>query len=130
MVTPADSMIGTTFGGCVLESKIGQGGMGTVYKAFHSTLNIRVAVKLLHALEDTPGSEERFLREAQIAARLRHPHIVSIMNAGVEHGIHFIVMEFIEGSNLQQMITENTRLSVDLTVTIAISILHGTRHPS
>ncbi len=118
-------IIGKKLGGCTIESKIGQGGMGTVYKAHHETLNISVAIKIFHAQPDSSGSKERFLREAQLMAQLRHPNIVSVMNAGIEDDIHFIVMEYIEGGNLLSLINKNKALPVQNAIGIAVDILHS-----
>ncbi|HEX2955580.1 MAG TPA: protein kinase [Chitinispirillaceae bacterium] len=118
-------IIGKKLGGCTIESKIGQGGMGTVYKAHHETLNIAVAIKIFHAQPDSPGSKERFLREAQLMAQLRHPNIVAVMNAGIEDDIHFIVMEYIEGGNLLSLINRKKTLPVQDAAGIAIDILHA-----
>jgi serine/threonine-protein kinase len=120
-----NELIGKKLGGCTIESKIGQGGMGTVYKAHHETLNIPVAIKIFHAQPDSPGSQERFLREAQLMAQLRHPNIVAVMNAGIEGDIHFIVMEYIEGGNLLSLINRKKTLPVQEAIGIAIDILHA-----
>lgn len=118
-------IIGKKLGGCTIESKIGQGGMGTVYKAHHETLNIAVAIKIFHAQPDSPGSKERFLREAQLMAQLRHPNIVSVMNAGIEDDIHFIVMEYIEGGNLLSLINRKKTIPLQDAIRITIDILQA-----
>jgi serine/threonine protein kinase len=120
-----NELIGKKLGGCTIESKIGQGGMGTVYKAHHETLNIAVAIKIFHAQPDSSGSQERFLREAQLMAQLRHPNIVAVMNAGIEDGIHFIVMEYIEGGNLLSLINRKKTLPIQDAIGIAIDILQA-----
>lgn len=120
-----NELIGKKLGGCTIESKIGQGGMGTVYKAHHETLNIAVAIKIFHTQPDSPGSKERFLREAQLMAQLRHPNIVAVMNAGIEDDIHFIVMEYIEGGNLLSLINKKKTLPVQDAIGITIDILQA-----
>jgi serine/threonine protein kinase len=120
-----NELIGKKLGGCTIESKIGQGGMGTVYKAHHETLNIAVAIKIFHAQPDSPGSKERFLREAQLMAQLRHPNIVAVMNAGIEDDIHFIVMEYIEGGNLLYLINKKKTLPVQDAIGITTDILQA-----
>jgi serine/threonine protein kinase len=120
-----NEMIGKTLGGCAIESKIGQGGMGTVYLAHHNTLNIPVAIKIFHTQSDTPGSKERFLREAQLMAQLRHPNIVSVMNAGIEDDIHFIIMEYIDGGNLLSLINTKKTIPVQQAVSITTDILQA-----
>ena len=117
------NLIGTTIGGCRIDAKIGQGGMGAVFKAHHLALDIPVAVKILQPLMEIPAAEERFLREARIAARLRHPHIIGVHNVGFENGIHFIVMDYIEGKNLQEIIKEQKRIRPEEAVRITGEIL-------
>lgn len=120
-----DSLVGTTIGGCRIESKLGQGGMGTVYKAHHLALDIPVAVKVLKNIADIPNAEERFLREARIAARLRHPNIVAVMNVGCENGTHFIVMEFVEGDSLQARISKSGIMGVAAALKITLNVLEA-----
>ncbi len=87
-----------------LEAEIGRGGMGVVYLAIDSTLQRRVALKLLlHSAQIDVTSVKRFHNEALAAAKLSHPNIVHVHNVGEDKGIHFIAMQFIEGSNLQQI---------------------------
>ena len=101
--TPAstDPLAGKDLGGCRIERKLGQGGMGAVYLARHLALGIDVAVKVLpHALAINDISRERFLREARLVARLDHAAVMRVLNVGVENGLHFIVMELIRGGTL------------------------------
>ncbi len=87
--------------------KIGNGGMATVYKATDKVLKRNVAVKILRD-EFTTDEEfiKRFEVEAQSAARLTHPNIVSIYDVGVENNLHYIVMELIQGKTLKEIILE------------------------
>lgn len=87
-----------------LLAKIGEGGMGAVYKALHTRLDKVVAVKILPAdrMRD-PGSVARFQREMKAVGRLDHPNIVRAMDAGEEGGMHFLVMEYVEGLDLSQL---------------------------
>ncbi len=120
-----DDIIGSTIGGCTIESKIGEGGMGCVYKAHHIALDIPVAVKVLHRAGDILYARERFLREARIAARLRHQHIVGVLNVGNENGIDFIVMEYVDGENLLSTIKRKGKLPPEEAVTITIAVLEA-----
>ncbi|MBN1130206.1 MAG: serine/threonine protein kinase, partial [Chitinispirillaceae bacterium] len=101
-----DHLINSEIGNCRIESKIGQGGMGAVYKARHLGLDIPVAVKILATQAVIDKARERFLREARIAAKLRHPHIVGVLNVGSERGIDFIVMEYVDGKNLREELAD------------------------
>ena len=103
--------------------KVGCGGMATVYKARDTILNRYVAVKVLRD-EFTTDEEfiKRFNTEAQSAARLTHPNIVSVFDVGQEYNIYYIVMELIQGKTLKQIISEEGALPWKWTVNIAIQI--------
>ena len=84
----------------VIESLIGQGGMGEVYRARHQTLGMPVAVKAVTGAA-SPELTARFTREAQLLARVRHPNVVSILDVGrTLEGTPCMVMEFLEGEAL------------------------------
>jgi WD40 repeat protein/serine/threonine protein kinase len=94
-----------------LLEKIGEGGMGTVYKAVHTRLDRIFAVKVLPVSRmDKEGAVARFRREMKAVGRLRHPNIVQATDAGEENGVHFLVMEFVEGSNLSAVVGRLGRL--------------------
>lgn len=103
--------------------KVGSGGMATVYKARDTILNRYVAVKVLRD-EFTTDEEfiKRFNTEAQSAARLTHPNIVSVFDVGQEYNIYYIVMELVQGKTLKQIISEEGALPWKWTVNIAIQI--------
>ena len=104
-------------------TKIGCGGMATVYKARDSVLNRNVAIKVLR--EEFTTDEEfikRFNIEAQAAASLTHPNIVSIYDVGNEGDLHYIVMELIQGKTLKEIISENGVLPWKWSVNISIQI--------
>ncbi len=106
-------MIGTVLGGryTILE-EVGKGGMAHVYKAHCNVLNRTVAVKMLR--NDLEGGDEfvkRFNAEAQSAACLAHPNIVSIYDVGEENGLYYIVMEYIEGTTLKEYIKAKGKIS-------------------
>ncbi|MBI5927728.1 MAG: protein kinase [Chloroflexi bacterium] len=95
--------IGQTVGPYTVVEQLGQGGMATVYKAFHANLNRYVAIKVLHiAFSSDEGFQERFKREAQIVGRLDHPHIVPIFDYAMQQNQPYLVMKFIEGQTLKQ----------------------------
>jgi eukaryotic-like serine/threonine-protein kinase len=86
-----------------LVAPLGRGGMGEVWRAEHLALRSPVAVKLIHALAaQSEESRGRFAREARAAAALRSPHVVQVIDHGVEQGVPFIVMELLEGESLGQ----------------------------
>ena len=106
-----------------LEKKIGSGGMADVYMAKDLLLDRIVAVKVLHS---TFAEDEDFIvkfrHEAQSAGKLTHPNIVGIYDVGNDQGVHYIVMEFVEGITLKQYIQTHSQIPVDTAVRIAIEI--------
>jgi len=83
---------------------VGQGGMGAVYKARQPTLDRFVALKVLPpALSSDPGFAERFNREARALARLNHPNIVAVHDFGAAGALHYLLMEFVDGTNLREV---------------------------
>jgi serine/threonine-protein kinase len=107
------SLVGQTLGPYQIVAQLGHGGMATVYKAYHARLDRTVALKMVHPmfLEDQTFVA-RFEREAQIVARLDHPHIVPVYDFNESHGQPYLVMKFIEGKTLKAFAGER-RLSWD-----------------
>ncbi|QSF47055.1 Stk1 family PASTA domain-containing Ser/Thr kinase [Paenibacillus tianjinensis] len=123
-------MIGHELGGRyqVIE-RIGGGGMALVYRAHDILLNRNVAIKVLR--NQFVHDEEfirRFRREAQSAASLSHPNVVSIYDVGQEEDVHYIVMEYVEGKNLNEIIKERAPLQVDESIRIASQICDALDH--
>ncbi|MHB8945280.1 MAG: Stk1 family PASTA domain-containing Ser/Thr kinase [Bacillota bacterium] len=109
--------------------RIGGGGMAIVYKARDGLLNRRVAVKVLRAqFADDEDFVRRFRHEAQAAASLSHPNIVSVYDVGEEDGIYFIIMEHVDGQTLKARITEAAPLSGQEVVSIALQIGQALSH--
>jgi serine/threonine-protein kinase len=118
------TVIGTQIGERFrLEEKIGSGGMSTVYRAFDPTLERWVAIKMMHRdISTDPDQLERFRREARAVARLNHPHVVTVIDAGEDDGTPFIVFEFVEGETLKDRIKHMGRLPVTEAVAYATEI--------
>jgi eukaryotic-like serine/threonine-protein kinase len=115
-------MVGTTLGHYEIEARLGQGGMGTVYRARDTVLGRTVAIKVLTA--DAIGDAEaapRILREARAASRLNHPNIVTLHELGRSGETEFLVMEYVEGSPLTALI-EPAGLPVDRVVDYSAQI--------
>src|SRR5262245_60842525 len=91
---------GLEIGSYKIESQLGEGGMGVVYKALDTRLNRRVAVKLLSDKLADPAARRRFQREAQTASSLNHPHILTVYDAGELEGRQYLVTEYIDGGTL------------------------------
>ncbi|QHW34405.1 Stk1 family PASTA domain-containing Ser/Thr kinase [Paenibacillus rhizovicinus] len=123
-------MIGHELGGRYeIITRVGGGGMALVYKAHDVLLNRFVAVKVLR--QQFVHDEEfirRFRREAQSAAALSHPNVVSIYDVGQEDDTHYIVMEYVEGNNLNEIIKERAPLQAEEAVRIAIQICDALEH--
>ncbi|MEJ2086058.1 MAG: protein kinase, partial [Acidobacteriota bacterium] len=98
--------VGETLGHYRLLKKIGQGGMGEVYRAEDTTLKRQVAIKLLpSSVAGDPSRLERFQREAETIAALNHPNIVTIYSVEQDRGLRFLTMELVEGESLDQALT-------------------------
>src|SRR5947208_14548603 len=111
-----------------LDSRLGVGGMSTVYLAFDQRLERSVAVKLLaEHLADDPSFVSRFRREALAAARLVHPNIVQVFDFGFDESQHqhFIVMEQVPGRSCAELLRDRGRLGVDQTVEIITQACRG-----
>src|SRR4051812_28480568 len=92
---------GTKLGPYEIQSPIGAGGMGEVYRARDTRLDRTVAVKILPAhLSENPQARQRFEREARTISSLNHPHICVLHDVGIEEGTSYLVMEYIEGESL------------------------------
>ena len=115
------------FGKCVLERKIGEGGMGAVYLARHQTLDIPVAVKVLppDLSSRDPRFTQRFVREARLASQLRHPNIVSVLDAGAEGRYHYLVMEYVDGPTSRQKVAQEGKFPWPQAVQIIRQVADG-----
>jgi serine/threonine-protein kinase len=112
-----------------LLEEIGTGGFGRVYRARDLALERDVAIKVLHpALTADPGVVERFRREAQLAARLRHPNIVSIYDIMGRAGLSWYTMEYVPGSNLAQVIQRHGTFSLDQSERLLNEALSALEH--
>lgn len=110
------SLVGKTFNGYRIDSRIGSGGMSVVYKGLHLALARPVAIKTLaHHLLQNPKAVKRFLNVAKIAGQLTHPNIVQIHDSGSldEYGIYYIVMEFVDGESLNNLLKPNGKMQVE-----------------
>ena len=105
---------GLVLGNYIVLDQLGAGGMGMVFKAFHRHLNKEVALKMLPpALANDAAAVKRFQREVQAAAKLSHPNIVHSHDADEFQGIHFLVMDLVEGSDLARVVKERGPLPID-----------------
>ena len=99
-----------------IMEQLGQGGMATVYKAYHAALDRYVALKALHpAFNEDPNFEARFQREARLVAKLEHPHIVPIYDYAEDEGRPYLVMKYIEGDTLKARLMKGPLSSQEIT---------------
>ncbi|MCC6739955.1 MAG: protein kinase [Planctomycetia bacterium] len=120
---------GTTIGKCSVLREIGRGGMGAVYLARHTTLNVDVALKVLPAeiAEKSPDYAERFLREARVAAALRHPNVVGIMDADRDAatGLYYMVEEYVDGGSLAERLKRRGAFSEKEAIAATAGVLRA-----
>jgi serine/threonine protein kinase len=108
-----------------VEALLGEGGMGAVFRAHHELMDKTVALKWLHPrLWDHAEAKERFLREARIVARIRHPNVVEVFDICPEPDALFMVMEFLQGQSFEQLLQQG-RLSTSRALSLALGAMRG-----
>lgn len=117
---------GLVLGDYLILETIGAGGMGQVYLAEHRRMGRRVALKTLpSAVADDERKVLRFQQEVRAAAKLSHSNIVTAYDAGEDHGIHYFVMEFVEGVDLSRLVKQNGPLSAEQSVDLILQAAKG-----
>jgi len=117
---------GFEFGGYVIGGCIGQGGMARIYRAEHRILRKPVALKVMEsALLERPDGRPRFLREGQAAAAVKHPNVVDITDVGVWQGRPYLVMELLEGEDLEHYLSRHKPLGEEDIARIMIPVVAG-----
>jgi serine/threonine-protein kinase len=116
---------GTVLGKYQIGRLVGEGGMGAVYEALHLEIGKRVAIKTMSpALAAVPEARARFVREARLTSRVRHPHIVDVTDIGTDDDAHpFLVMEYLEGEDLAKHIQRRGPLPIEEVADIALPLL-------
>src|SRR3954465_13447912 len=105
---------GTVIGGCRIERILGRGGMGEVYRAQQEAYGRPVALKvIIDPLAAEPDFRARFDREWRIAASIEHPNVVPVYAAGEQDGRLFLVMRYIDGADLREVLTRDGALPLD-----------------
>src|SRR6185369_6544708 len=118
-----------SFGRYELQDRLGQGGMGVVFRAFDTVLQRVVALKLVLTPEGLdPEMRERFFREARAAGLLTHKNIVTIYDLGEHDGTPYLAMEYLEGEDLQRRLARPERMSLAHRVDLAIEICQGVEY--
>src|SRR6478752_6241397 len=120
--------IGTVFAGYALEGVLGRGGMSVVYRADNVRLGNKIALKvLMPELSEDDAFRERFVRESRVAASINHPNIIPIYDAGGADGLLYIVMRYVEGSDLKALLRREGPLHVTRAC-VLISQVGGALH--
>ena len=113
----AEGALGITLAGCRLESVAGRGGMGVVYKATQLALQRSVALKAMApALAEDDAYRERFQRESQLAASIDHPNVIPVYEAGESEGTLYLIMRWVDGTDLRQLVNDSGRLEPERAV--------------
>ena len=122
-----DALVGRRVDGrYLIESRIARGGMATVYLALDERLERRVALKVMHAgLAEDEAFVARFQREAKSAARLSHPHVVSVYDQGASDGLVYLAMEYVAGRTVRDVLREHGRLTPEQALTILDPVLQA-----
>ncbi|MCE2750690.1 MAG: serine/threonine protein kinase [Pirellula sp.] len=128
--TDLQALVGSSLDHYQIESLVGQGGMGAVFRATDQRLDRLVAVKVVPILHRKADAMRRFRIEAQSAAKLDHPNIARVYNVGETQLWNYIVFEFIEGINLRQLILEQGPLSVDDATYFTCQVAEALQHAS
>lgn len=123
----ADPLIGRLVDGRYrVRARIARGGMATVYVATDLRLERRIALKVMHGhLSDDSVFQSRFIQEARAAARLADPHVVNVFDQGQDGELAYLVMEYLPGITLRELMREQRRLTITQTVTIMDAVLSG-----
>src|SRR3569832_1351354 len=115
---------GQTFGRYQIVRLIGEGGMGSVYEAVHTGLKKRFAIKtLLASLAEVEEARLRFLREGEAAATINHPNVVAVTDVGTEGGVPYLVMEYLEGQTLGDLLVARPRLGIEEAVGLLLPVI-------
>jgi serine/threonine-protein kinase len=115
-----DDLIGQTLGHFRVDARLGRGGMGAVYRAWDASLEREVALKVLLAASDS--ARERFLREARVQAKLKHPNVVPIHYVGQQGDVSFLVMDVIDGESLSDVLARQGVLTEARALDVADAI--------
>jgi len=127
LILDAESISNPRLGRYEIEKELGKGAMGIVYLGKDPQIGRIVAIKTMSLLQEFEAENieqvtERFFREAETAGKLRHPNIVTVYDAGSEHDLAYIAMEFLEGYELSEHATAQKLLPIDKTLKILISL--------
>jgi serine/threonine protein kinase len=116
--------VGSAIGNYRIVRLLGSGGMGSVYEARHRSLDKRVAIKVVRTSYDSPSTlAERFLREGRAGARVRHPNVIDVIDVGTHGDAAYLVLEYLEGENLNTYLEREGALPVAAIADIMIPVV-------
>ena len=122
---PDDPHLGKTYGNVRMTARLGTGAMGAVYRGWHERFSREVAVKVLLNTHAKGSVKERFLREGQAAAKVRHDNVVQVMDAGEHNGVAYLVMELVDGFSLGRIVEEHGPLLPEMVARLGAQIALG-----
>jgi eukaryotic-like serine/threonine-protein kinase len=121
-----DKLVGKSLGGCRLVKRLGAGAIGVVYEAEMPGQARHVAVKMLTSkAANDERVVQRFEREARLCAAIQHPNVVGVHTCGFERGVHFLVMEYVDGDTLSTMVQEQGRLPWEKAARLILQVARG-----
>ena len=124
-----DRLVGRELGGCRLSKRLGAGAIGVVYEAEQLSVGRPVAVKMLTSRAAADAKVvQRFQREAKLCAAIQHPNVVSVYDCGFERGVHYLIMEYVDGSTLAGMIEEAKRLPWQHASRLVLQVARALEH--
>ena len=110
--TKEDRLVGREVAGCTLQRRLGAGALGVVYAAEQKAMQRLVAIKMLSSKAAAePETVTRFQREAKLAAQIQHPNVAAVFDCGQDRGVHYLLMELVEGCTFGNLIEEHGKLS-------------------
>src|SRR5205085_7153767 len=124
-----DPMVGQQLGAYLIQSKLGEGGMARVYKAYHARLRRDVAIKvILSQIADHEGFRVRFEREAQLVASLEYRNIVAVYDFGEVGNLTYLVMQYVGGGTLRDRLRKEEHIEPHLAVQYTIQMARALHH--
>jgi serine/threonine-protein kinase len=126
---PDDKLVGKELGGCRLARRLGSGAIGVVYEAEQLSIGRRVAIKMLSSKAASDQKVvQRFQRESKLCAQIQHPNVVSVYDCGFERGVHYLIMEYVDGQTLAGMLDEAERLPWAKAAKLVLQVARGLEH--
>ena len=124
-----DPLIGRQLGAYLIQTRLGEGGMARVYKAYHARLRRDVAIKVILAqIAGQAGFQARFEQEAQVIAQLQHPNIVTVYDFGETGHITYLVMQYVGGGTLRDQLSDGRPLEIQRAARYALQMARALHH--